>query len=123
MDKKRILLVDDEQELVNMIKMRLEFTGYEVISANDGEAALATAKKEKPDLIVLDLMLPKMAGYEVCRTLKADEEYKHIPIILLSGKAQDADKAEGAKAGANAYVTKPFEPKAFLGKIQELLGT
>jgi len=119
---KKILVVDDEKELVEMIKMRLEASGYEVIPAYDGQEALEKARKEKPDLIVLDLMLPKIDGYKVCRMLKFDEKYKHIPIIMFTARAQEEDKKLGEEVGADAYITKPFESQALLKKIKELLG-
>ena len=117
---KKILLVDDEAALVEMMKMRLEANGYEVISAYDGEEALEKAKKEGPDIIILDLMLPKLDGYKVCRLLKFDEKYKSIPIIMLTARAQKSDVEMGSKVGADAYITKPFEASILLGKIKEL---
>lgn len=121
MDEKRILLVDDEIELVEMVKMRLEASGYEVITAYDGQEALNKAKRVKPDLIILDIMLPKMDGYKVCGLLKADIRYSKIPIIMFSAKAQEEDMKLGEEVGAQSYVTKPFEPQVLLSKITELL--
>lgn len=121
MAKKKILLVDDEAALVELIKIRLEANGYTVITANDGQEALDTARQEVPDLIILDLMLPKLDGYKVCRMLKFDEKYKHIPIIMLSARAQEADKKMGETVGADGYVTKPFEPQVLLGKVKDLI--
>jgi len=121
MDKKRILLVDDETELAEMVKLRLEANNYEVLIAYDGKQGLDLARKEKPDLIILDLMLPKIDGYRVCRMLKFDEKYKKIPIILFTSRAQDDDKATGLEVGADAYITKPFEPQVLLDKMRELI--
>ncbi|MBI5145225.1 MAG: response regulator [Candidatus Omnitrophica bacterium] len=121
MANKKILVVDDEKELVEMIKMRLEANDYEVISAFDGQEALEKAKKEKPDLIILDLMLPKMDGYKVCGLLKADTRYNKIPIIMFTARVQESDIKLGQEVGADAYITKPFEPETLLGKIKELL--
>ena len=118
---KKILLVDDEPHIIMMLENRMKHAGYEVITACDGQEALTKAKKEKPDLIILDLMLPKLDGYKVCRMLKFDEKYKHIPIIMLSARAQEADKKMGETVGADGYVTKPFEPQVLLGKVKELL--
>jgi len=118
---KKILLVDDEPHIIMMLENRMKHEGYEVITACDGQEALTKAKKEKPDLIILDLMLPKLDGYKVCRMLKFDEKYKHIPIIMLSARAQEADKKMGETVGADGYVTKPFEPQVLLGKVKELL--
>ena len=121
MDKKKILLVEDEKVLMETVTLRLEDNGYEVISAYDGFKGLEKAKKEKPDLIILDLMLPKMDGYKVCGLLKADTRYNKIPIIMFTARAQESDKKMGQEVGANAYITKPFEPQALLEKIRQLL--
>ena len=121
MDKKRILIVDDEIEMAQMLKLRLEANQYEVMIANDGKEGLDKARKEKPDLLILDLMLPLMDGYKVCGFLKKDFRYAHIPIILFTARAQDKDKFLGQEAGADAYITKPFEPTILLRKITELL--
>lgn len=118
---KKILLVDDEPHIITMLENRMKHAGYEVITASDGQEALLKAHKEKPDLIILDLMLPKLDGYKVCRMLKFDEKYKHIPIIMLSARAQEADKKMGETVGADGYVTKPFEPQVLLGKVKDLL--
>ncbi|MBU0503528.1 MAG: response regulator [Candidatus Omnitrophota bacterium] len=118
---KKILVVDDEQDIVSMLKMRLEASGYEILTASDGNAAYNTAKAENPDLIILDLMLPGMDGYQVCRLLKFDQKYKQIPIIMLTAKGQQEDKDWGAKAGADFYMTKPFEAKELLNKIKEFI--
>lgn len=119
---RKILLVDDEKDLVTAVSFRLSAEGYEVISALDGQAALDMAKKEKPDLIILDLMLPKMNGYKVCSLLKADMRYSRIPIIMFTARVQEADRKMGLDAGADAYITKPFEASALLAKIKEFLG-
>lgn len=121
MAKKRLLLVDDEVELVEMIKFRLEASGYEVLTANDGQRALEIARKEKPDLVILDVMLPKMDGYKVCGLLKKDSRYAHIPVMMFTAKAMDADMKLGQEVSADAYLTKPFEPKVLLEKIKELV--
>ncbi|HDP16406.1 MAG TPA: response regulator [Candidatus Omnitrophica bacterium] len=121
MSNKKILLVDDEEDIVHLVEFRLKAAGYEVISALDGQSGLDKARKENPDLIILDLMLPKIDGYKVCRMLKFDEKYKHIPVIMFTARAQDNDKKTGGEVGADAYVIKPFEPQALLGKIKELL--
>jgi DNA-binding response OmpR family regulator len=121
MTKKRILLVDDERELVDLLKMRLEANDYEVITAYDGQAALDLARREKPDLIILDIMLPRMDGYRVCGLLKKDPGFAGIPVLMFTAKAQAEDVKLGEEAGASGYITKPFEPDALLGKIKELL--
>ena len=121
MGKKRILVVDDEFELVEMIKLRLEANNYEVISAFDGQEGYDKACKSKPDLIILDLMLPKMDGYKVCRMLKFDDKYKNIPIIIFTARAQDSDRKLGLEVGADEYMVKPFEPEVLLETIARLI--
>lgn len=121
MDKKRILVVDDEKDLVEMLTIRLEANDYEVFVAYDGQEGLDKARALKPDLIILDLMLPKLDGYKVCRMLKFDEKYKQIPIILFSARAQESDVRLGKEVGADDYLTKPFEPEILLAKIKELI--
>ncbi len=116
-----ILIIEDEKDMVEMLKMRLKPAGYETIAAYDGQEGLEKARAELPNLIILDLMLPKMDGYAVCRMLKFDERYKHIPIIIFTAKAMESDKTTGLEVGADAYIMKPFEPKVLLDKISELL--
>jgi len=117
----KILVVDDEEGVVEVVKMYLERYRYEVITANDGQEGLEKAKTEKPDLIVLDLMLPMMDGYKVCGLLKNDTRYSKIPIILFTAKAQEKDIKLGEEVGADAYIIKPFEPEILLSKIKELI--
>lgn len=122
MSKKKILLVEDEKDMVYAVSLELEANGYEVIAAYDGQEGLQKAREEKPDLIVLDLMLPKMDGFKVCGLLKRDVRYSEIPIIMLTAKAQEEDVRLGEEMGADAYIIKPFEPQTLLTKIKELLG-
>ena len=119
---KRILLIEDEKDMVYAITLELQANNYEVLTAYNGMEGLEKAKKEKPDLIILDLMLPKMDGYKVCGLLKADTRYNKIPIVMFSAKAQEEDMKLGKEVGADAYITKPFESQVLLGKIKELLG-
>ena len=121
MAKKKILLIEDEAELSRVIKIRLEAAGFDTISAGDGEKGLEMAHKERPDLIVLDLILPNMSGFDVCRKLKIDKEYKDIPIIVLTAKFQPNDIRFGLAMGADAYITKPYESQELLTKIREFL--
>jgi DNA-binding response OmpR family regulator len=121
MSKKRILVVDDEMDLIKAVEIRLAHAGYEVIMAHDGQEGLEKAKKEMPDLIVLDVMLPKMEGHKVCGLLKADTRYNRIPIILFSAKSQESDIALGREAGADAYIVKPFDSKKLLATIDGLI--
>lgn len=121
MDKKRILIVDDEEDILNVLRFRLEANNYEVLSASNGQEGLNKARSMKPDLIILDLMLPKLDGYKICRILKFDESYKAIPIIIFTASAQKKDEELGMEMGADAYIAKPFESKILLEKMKELL--
>ena len=121
MNPKKILVVDDEVDLVETVRFPLEIEGYNVLVAYNGEEALNQARKENPDLILLDLMLPKLDGYKVCRLLKFDERYKHIPILMLTAKTQEKDKVIGLETGADEYITKPFEMDYLLKKVKEYL--
>ena len=121
MDKKRILIVDDDRIIVRRIQRKLENEGLECLVASDGEEGLHKAKKEEPDLIIMDVMMPKINGYQVCRLLKSDEKYSHIPIIMLSSKDQESDKFWGMETGANDYLTKPVETEILFKKIQVYL--
>ncbi|MFA5097009.1 MAG: response regulator [Candidatus Margulisiibacteriota bacterium] len=120
-EKKRILAVDDEESLIAALTCRLEASNYEVIHAFDGREALSKAKGEKPDLIILDIMLPFLDGFEICRLLKFDSKYKDIPIVMLTSKVSDSDRKTGFEVGADAYLTKPYEARQLLEKIGELL--
>ena len=119
--KKRILVVDDEVALVELLRMRLEFLGFEVIAAYDGPEALEKSRSESPDLILLDLMLPKLDGYRVCKMLKFDEKYQDIPIIMLTALAQESDVKLGLELGADMYFTKPFQSDQLVAAIHKLL--
>ena len=121
MNPKKILVVDDEVDLLETIRFPLEIEGYNVLVAYNGEEALNQARKENPDLILLDLMLPKLDGYKVCRLLKFDERYKHIPILMLTAKTQEKDKVLGMETGADEYITKPFEMDYLMEKVKAYL--
>ncbi len=121
MSQKRILVVDDEVDLVETVRFSLELEGFEVLVAYNGEEGLNLARKENPDLILLDLMLPKLDGYKVCRLLKFDERYKHIPILMLTAKTQEKDKEMGFETGANEYLTKPFDMDELMKKVKGYL--
>lgn len=121
MSPKKILIVDDEVDLVETVRFPLEIEGFDTLVSYNGEDALNQARKEKPDLIILDLMLPKLDGYKVCRLLKFDERYKHIPILMLTAKTQEKDKILGKETGADEYITKPFEMDHLLAKVKKYL--
>jgi two-component system alkaline phosphatase synthesis response regulator PhoP len=121
MNPKKILIVDDEVDLVETVRFPLEMEGFNVLVSYNGEDALNKARKESPDLIILDLMLPKLDGYKVCRLLKFDEKYKRIPILMLTAKTQEKDKTLGKETGADEYITKPFEMDELLEKVKTYL--
>ncbi len=118
----KVLVVDDEVYILHILDFSLGAEGYEVITAANGEQALEKAISEKPDLIVLDVMMPKMDGYETCRKIKALPETKHIPVLLLTAKGRDIDRQRGFDAGADDYITKPFSPNKLIDRIQGILG-
>ena len=117
----RSLLVDDEPSIVKMVGKRLEVEGFDVLIAMDGQEGLTKAQTEHPALIILDLMLPKLNGYEVCTMLKQDTRYQKIPIVMFSAKAQDKDEKLGMECGADAYVRKPFRAQELIETIRSLL--
>ena len=122
MKPKKILIIEDENDIIYALRLLLEQNNYEVIEAEDGRKGFDIARRERPDLILLDLMLPKLDGYKVCRMLKFDEKYKKTPVIMLTARTQDSDKATGREVGADAYITKPFNQDILLTKIKQLLG-
>jgi len=119
--KMRILVVEDEPDVMKILKARLVYNKFDVIEAVTGEEALTKAKNEKPNLIVLDVNIPPPNGYNVCRTLKDDTDYKNIPIILLTARTAESDEFWGIEAGADSYMTKPYNANELLEKINELL--
>lgn len=121
--RKKVLIIEDEPELVRALEVRLKTHDYDVITALDGEDGLRKAKEEHPDLVILDIMLPRIEGYEVCRRLKSDESCKHIPIMMVTVKAQNKDKVKGLRMGADEYVVKPFEWDDLLEKVNSLVGS
>ena len=121
-EAKKILVVEDDLVTQRVLSARLEINGYEVITAQDGEEGLKKARKESPDLVMLDLMMPKMTGYEVCRMLKFDDKYKNTPIIVLSALDQQDEREKAIKAGADAVFIKPFDLELLLVKIREFIG-
>jgi DNA-binding response OmpR family regulator len=122
MDKKRILIVDDEPDLVETLEVRLRQENYECLTANDGHNGLELALAEKPDLVILDVMLPGMDGYKVARLLKFQKELKHIPIIMISARDRDEDRLLGEQTGANYYLGKPFSIDKLLTTVKGFLG-
>lgn len=121
MSKEKILVVDDEQDLVKLIRYHLEKDGYKVLCAYNGDDALFLTRKERPELIILDLMLPGIDGLEICKKLKADQELAHTAIVMLTAKGEESDITLGLKLGADDYMTKPFSPKELVARVQAVL--
>jgi DNA-binding response OmpR family regulator len=121
MSKGKILVVDDEKDLIDLIRYNFEKDGFKVIGAPNGEAGLSLARSEKPDLIVIDLMLPDIDGLDVCRSLREGGGISHIPIVMLTAKSSESDRIVGLELGADDYVTKPFSPRELLARVKALL--
>ncbi len=118
--KKRILVVDDERHIVRLVQVNLERAGYEVLTAYDGVEALEKVKSEMPDMVVLDVMMPRMDGFEVLKNMQADPRLQNIPVIMLTAKAQDADIFRGWASGVSSYLTKPFNPRELLVFVERI---
>ena len=121
MEKPRVLIVDDEPHIVLSLEFLLQRSGYETISAADGEAGLALVHRRRPDLVLLDVMMPKRNGYEVCQAIKSDPGVQGIPVIMLTAKGQEVEILKGRELGAAAYVTKPFGNAEILEVIRSVL--
>ena len=119
--KKKILIVDDEIDIVETLKFILEDAGYECYCAFDGEEGLNIAREIIPDLMILDVMMPKINGYKISRLLKYDSKYKNIPIIMITARSQDEDRLIGEETGVNEYITKPFELDYVVDKVNDYL--
>lgn len=118
---KKILLVEDEKNIILGVKTCLEVANYKVIVVENGEKALESAVNDQPHLILLDLMLPKVDGFEVCQKLKTQEETKHIPIVVLTAKTGEEDRQKALDAGADSYMTKPFRPEELWQEINKFI--
>lgn len=121
MEKPRVLIVDDEPHIVLSLEFLLQRSGYETISAADGETGLALVHRQRPDLVLLDVMMPKRNGYEVCQAIKSDPGVQGIPVIMLTAKGQEVEILKGRELGAAAYVTKPFGNAEILEVIRSVL--
>jgi two-component system alkaline phosphatase synthesis response regulator PhoP len=121
MAKERILVVDDEEDLLELVRYNLTREGYRVTCVSTGEEALDQARREMPDLVILDLLLPNVDGLEVCRRLKGDSKTKHIPILMLTAKTEEADVVAGLELGADDYMTKPFSPRVLIARVKAVV--
>jgi CheY-like chemotaxis protein len=120
--EKRVLVADDDPVILRLIQVNLELEGYQVLTANNGEEAVETATAEHPDLVILDIMMPRMDGYQACEQLKSETATQDIPIVFLSAKAQQADIEKGKSFGVEEYLTKPFDPTELLAVVDRLVG-
>lgn len=121
MKKGKILVVDDEINITQILEFSIGAEGYEVITASNGEEAIDKARREQPNLIILDVMMPRIDGYEACRILKSNPLTKNIPVVLLTAKGREIDKRLGYEVGATDYIIKPFSPNKLIERIHELL--
>jgi phosphate regulon transcriptional regulator PhoB len=119
--KRKVLLVEDEKDIRDLVRYNLEVEGFSVVEASDGEIGLTLATRERPALVILDLMLPGLSGFEVCRLLRAREENARVPILILTARAAEVDKVLGLEMGADDYVTKPFSPRELVARVKAVL--
>ncbi len=117
----KILIAEDERDIRDLITFTLRYNGYEVVAATNGEEALALTRQEKPDLVILDVRMPRLTGYDVCRQIKADPELQHIPVVFLSAKGQESEVQAGMEAGAVDYILKPFSPDQLVARVASLV--
>ena len=117
----KILIAEDERDIRDLITFSLRFAGYEVIPTTNGEEAFQTAMKERPDLVLLDVRMPRMTGYEACQQIKAEQSIQHIPVVFLSAKGQENEVKTGIEAGAEEYILKPFSPDQLIERVQAIL--
>jgi phosphate regulon transcriptional regulator PhoB len=120
-EKKKILIVEDEKDIRDLVRYNLEQDGYSVLEAEESELALALIRRERPALVILDIMLPGMSGLDVCRAIRQGEDNAHVPILMLTAKAAEVDKVVGLEMGADDYVTKPFSPRELLARVKAVL--
>ena len=118
----RIVVADDDVDVRMLVALKLRHSGYDVVDVGDGAAAVEACREERPDLVVLDLMMPVMSGLEACRAIKAEPGLADVPVVLLTARAQNTDVDAGLAVGADAYVTKPFSPKELAARVESLLG-
>ena len=119
---RKILIADDEPNIVTALEFLLQRNGYEVLIARNGNAALKLVEEHKPDLVLLDVMMPVKSGYEVCQRMREHAEWRHIKIVMLTAKGREVEMNKGLSLGADLYITKPFSTQELVAKINELLG-
>jgi two-component system alkaline phosphatase synthesis response regulator PhoP len=119
--KKKILVVEDEKDVRDLVRYNLEQEGFNVLEAEDGELALSLVRRERPALVILDIMLPGMSGLDVCRVIRHDGEIARVPVLMLTAKAAEVDKIVGLEVGADDYVTKPFSPRELMARVKAVL--
>ena len=120
-DRRRVLVVDDEPDVLLLCRVNLEFEGYEVMEAGDGVEAMTRVRERRPDVILLDVMMPRMDGWQVLTELKSDPDLQDIPVVMLTAKVQDQDQIRGWSAGASEYITKPFSPLSLSQVLEDVL--
>ena len=118
---RKVLIVDDELHILESVSYVVRGIGMDPLTAEDGEEAVRLAGAERPDLIILDVMLPKLSGLQVCERIRANPEIRHIPILMLSARGQESDEVQGMQAGADEYMTKPFSPRRLKSLIEEMV--
>lgn len=123
MAPKKILVVDDTPDIVHFLVVRLRSEGFDTLTAYNGLDGLTIAERDRPDLIILDVMMPQLNGFQVCRKIKQNPELEHIPVIFLTAKDQPSDQFWGEEVGSSAYLTKPVDPRLVAQTVHELLGT
>ncbi len=117
----KILIAEDERDIRDLVSFTLNYKGYQVVAVTNGEEAVAAAQQQMPDLILMDVRMPRMTGYEACKKIKADPQTEKIPVVFLSAKGQDTEIRDGMEAGADEYLLKPFSPSELTEKVAELL--
>src|SRR5271163_1145912 len=118
---KRVLLIEDDRDIVELVRYNLEREGFQVAAATDGATGLAQLRKAPPDLLLLDLMLPKLSGLEICKEIRRDQSLNRLPILMLTARGEEADRVVGLEMGADDYVTKPFSPRELVARVKALL--
>jgi phosphate regulon transcriptional regulator PhoB len=118
---KRVLIVEDDRDIVELVRYNLEKEGFQVLAAGDGTAGLVQLRKSPPDLLVLDLMLPKLSGLEICKEIRRNASLNRLPILMLTARGEEADRVVGLELGADDYVTKPFSPRELVARVKALL--